>query len=96
VNSVRRTTAHGQIDSVATRIASLEFAVALLADLIQEQGLAEHSKIAEIMHVSAGETRAAAVVKKLSAITVLVEQTAASERRPALRLVSSTPKSQRG
>ena len=96
MNTARRTKAHGHVDSVATRIASLEFAVALLADLIQEQGLAEHSKIAEIMDVSAGETQAAAVVKKLSAITVLVEQMAAGERRPALRLVSSTPKPQGG
>jgi hypothetical protein len=81
---------------VANRIASLDFAVALLADLIQEQGLAEHSTIAEIMNESAGETRAATVVKRLSAITVLVAQTAANGRRPALRLVSSMPEQQRG
>jgi hypothetical protein len=91
MNSSRSIGAHRQIDSVTARIASLDFAIALLADLVQEQGLADGTKIAEIMQRAAGETGAATVVKRLSAITVLIEQSAARERRPALRIVSSTP-----
>lgn len=90
MNSARSTGAHGQIDSVMPRIASLELAVALLADLIREKGLAEHAKIARLMRRSAGETLAAAVVKRLAEITILIERTAAREPRPALRIVGST------
>jgi uncharacterized membrane protein YgcG len=80
-------------DTVAARIAGLEFAVALLAKLLHEQGLANHAKIEDIMQ-SAGGTRAATVVKMLSAITELVaaqEATAAKEGRPTLCVVTPFP-----
>jgi hypothetical protein len=82
------------VDTVAARIAGLEFAVALLAKLVHEQGLASHSKIEEIMEPAAGGTRAATVVKMLSAITELVaaqEARAAEERRPMLCVVTPFP-----
>lgn len=82
------------VDSVTARIAGLEFAVALLAKLVEEQGLANHSKIEEITHPAAGVTRAASVVKMLSAITELVaaqEATAATERQPTLCVVTPFP-----
>jgi hypothetical protein len=81
-------------DTVAARIAGLEFAVALLAKLVHEQGLANHAKIEEIMQPAAGGTRAATVVKMLSAITELVaaqEATAAKEGRPTLCVVTPFP-----
>jgi hypothetical protein len=77
--------------SLADRIASLEFAVALLAELIHDQGLATRAEIDGMMRsAGTGYTRAATVAKTLSTISHFVEELeerATKGRGPALHVV---------
>ena len=79
------------MDSLAGRIASMRFAVVLLAEVMEVQGLATRTEIRDMLGTAATEpTRAATVAKALSAISQRVEQLeerATKERWPALRVV---------
>jgi hypothetical protein len=78
-------------ESLADRIASMQFAVVLLAEVMEVQGLATHPEVCDMMRTAAtGPTRAATVAKALSAISQRVEELeerATKARRPALHLV---------
>jgi hypothetical protein len=79
------------MDSLAGRIASMRFAVVLLAEVMEVQGLATRTEIRDMLGTAATKpTRAATVAKALSAISQRVEQLeerATKERWPALQVV---------
>jgi CO/xanthine dehydrogenase FAD-binding subunit len=79
------------MESLAQRIASMEFAVGLLAEVMEVQGLVTHSEIRAVMRTAAtGPTRAATVAKALSAISQRVErleERATKELRSALHVL---------
>ena len=79
------------MESLAERIVSMEFAVVLLAEVMQVQGLATRTEISDMIRAAAtGRTRAATVAKTLSAISHLVEELeerATKASRPALHVV---------
>jgi hypothetical protein len=81
--------------SLAERIASMEFAVELLAEVMRVQGLASRAELSSTMRTAASvHTRAATVARTLSAISHLVnelEQRATKEELPPLRLVRRNP-----
>lgn len=78
-------------ESLGDRIGSMRFAVELLAEVMEMQGLATHSEIRDMLRTSARRpTPAATVVKALSAISQHVqelEERATSDGRPVLHLV---------
>jgi hypothetical protein len=78
-------------ESLGERIGSMRFAVELLAEVMEMQGLATHSEIRDMLRTSARRsTPAATVVKALSAISQRVqelEERATSDGRPVLHLV---------
>jgi hypothetical protein len=83
---------HGtDMESLADRIASMQFAVVLLAEVMEVQGLATHTEVCDMMRTAAtGSTRAATVAKALSAISQRVEELeerATQERRPSLHVL---------
>jgi len=70
------------MDSLAGRIASMRFAVVLLAEVMEVQGLATRTEIRDMLGTAA--------TKALSAISQRVEQLeerATKERWPALQVV---------
>ena len=81
--------------SLAERIASMEFAVELLAEVMRVQGLASRAELSRMMRTAASaHTRAATVAKMLSAISHLVdklEERATLEGLPSLHLVRRNP-----
>jgi hypothetical protein len=83
------------MESLAERIASMEFAVVLLAEVMQVQGLATRTELCSMMRKAAtGQTRAASVAKTLSAISHLVdelEERATKEGLPPLHVVRRNP-----
>ena len=78
------------MDSLAGRIASMRFAVVLLAEVMEVQGLATHTEIRDMLGTAVTKpTRAATVAKALSAISQRVEAPATvlwSLFLPAVRL----------
>jgi hypothetical protein len=76
------------MESLADRIASMQFAVVLLAEVMEVQGLVTRTEICDMMRTAAtGPTRAATVAKALAAISQRVEELeerATKERRPSL------------
>jgi hypothetical protein len=78
-------------ESLADRIASMRFAVVLLAEVMEVQGLATHTEIRDMLGTAVTKpTRAATVAKALSAISQRVEEleeSATKERWPALQVV---------
>jgi len=59
----------------------MEFVVALLAEVMEIQGLATHAEICDMMRTAAtGPTPAAAVAKALSSISHLVDDLEERER----------------
>ncbi len=78
-------------ESLGDRIGSMRFAVELLAEVMEMQGLATHSEIRDMLRTSARRpTPAATVVKALSAISQRVqelEERATSDGRSVLHLV---------
>lgn len=77
--------------SLGDRIGSMRFAVELLAEVMEMQGLATHSEVCDMLRSSAHRpTPAATVVKALSAISQHVqelEERATKDGRPVLHLV---------
>jgi hypothetical protein len=82
-------------ESLAERIASMEFAVELLAEVMRVQGLASRAELSRMTRTAAsGHTRAATVAKTLSAISHLVgelEERATKEGLPPLHVVRRNP-----
>ena len=76
---------------MAERIAALEFAVALLAEIVCILGLATRAEIADLMRNTATGTRSAAVAKKLSAISRLVDKLERATREGQVALHIGTP-----
>ncbi len=78
-------------ESLGDRIGGMRFAVELLAEVMEMQGLATHSEIRDMLRASVRRpTPAAAVVKALSAISQHIqelEEQATRNGRPALHLV---------
>jgi len=81
--------------SLAERIASMEFAVQLLAEVMRVQGLASRAELSRMVPTAArGHTRAATVAKTLSAISHLVdelEERTTKEVLPPLHIVRRNP-----
>ena len=79
------------MESLADRIASMRFAVVLLAEVMEVQGLATPTEIRDMLGTAATKpTRAATVAKALSAISQRVdelEERATKKRLPALQVV---------
>ena len=79
------------MESLADRIASMRFAVVLLAEVMEVQGLATPTEIRDMLGTAATKpTRAATVAKALSAISQRVEELeerATKKRWPALQVV---------
>jgi len=79
------------MESLAGRIASLQFAVVLLAEMMEVQGLVTRTWICDTMRTAAtGPSRAATVAKALSAISQRVEELeerATQERRPVIHVL---------
>jgi hypothetical protein len=79
------------MENLADRIASMRFAVVLLAEVMEVQGLATRTEIRDMLGTAAiKSTPAATVAKALSAISQRVEeleQRATKERGPALQVV---------
>jgi hypothetical protein len=80
-----------EMENLAERIASMEFAVELLAEVMRVQGLASRAELSRMMRIAArGHTRAATVAKTLSAISHLVdelEERTTKEGLPPLHIV---------
>jgi CO/xanthine dehydrogenase FAD-binding subunit len=79
------------MESLADRIARMRFAVVLLAEVMEIQGLATRAEIRHVLATAATmPTRAATVAKALSAISQKVEELeerATKEWWPALQVV---------
>ena len=78
-------------ESLGDRIGSMRFAVELLAEVMEMQGLATHREVRDMLRMSAcSQTPAATVVKALSAISQRVqelEERATKDGRSVLHLV---------
>jgi len=84
-----------EMENLAERIASMEFAVELLAEVMRVQGLASRAELSRMVRTAArGHTRAATVAKTLSAISHLVdelEERTTREELPPLHIVRRNP-----
>jgi hypothetical protein len=80
--------------SLAERIAALGFAVALLAEIVRIQGLATPEEIDDMMRSPASDRPSAAVARRLSAISRIIDRleervSRGREGRVALAVVKS-------
>jgi CO/xanthine dehydrogenase FAD-binding subunit len=81
------------MDSLADRIASMQFAVVLLTEVMEAQGLATRTEIRDMLGCAATKAaRATAVAQALSAISRRIEELeakATEERWPPLQVVKT-------
>jgi hypothetical protein len=81
-----------EVVSLAERIAGLDFAVALLAEIVRIQGLATPGEIDDMMRSTATDRPSAAVARRLAAISRIVgrlEERAITGGRVELHVVKS-------